>query len=385
VVVVVAVAVLDGTSSGLAPSTTSRTFVSLLWRCAPGSNSLIKECKGPSTLVEGLDLFSLSDGRRIATLAPVPSGSGVSVDAPAGAASGLLLLTSTTPAPCTVKGAMECDTYVPDSCRNTVLRMTPSQPTPTPLFTVSGALTIGAAIPSPDGSQAAYTAQPCTGTHPAPRLYVRDLGTGLSRPIVTTNFCSSIGRPAWNAAGTELVFPFQPSNDRPVNGGLAFGGLVCAPGDKHGFPRNDPRLSDGWDLAIAAAAATMQSRNLRLITPARGCDFDAAVFDATGIAALEGCSKQGHTAYVTSANLGDAYILQYDDAGHLGTRIKLPYRGLMPGLIATEPGTGKLLVTQDQPEDVNYPDYDRIYELDGTRLRAVARYQWGPEILAVPW
>ena len=368
-----------------ASAMTSNTFVSLLNVCHPGDTNgyRIRGCARNESYTENLSLFSLVDGRRLRTLAQVPVGRLLRIDTPVGAKDGRILLTTTTLAPCTVKGAMECGSYVPDSCRNTILSLTPGQMRLKRLFAASADWMIGAAVLSPNGSQVAYSARPCTGTTPAGGIFVRDLRTGRTRVIVRTDYCATVGQPAWNASGTQVAFPFQPSRGRPVHGGLDMGGMWYCP--------SSPSIltSYGRDLAIASTGTTTTAQSLKLIAADHGCDFDSVTFDSAALVALEGCSKRHHHAYGAGANLGNAYVVEYDRQGQRGTRIELPYRGLNPAFdgssIETESHGGRILIAQDQPQDVSYPNYNRVYQLDGTKLTEIRRYEWGSEFLAIPW
>jgi hypothetical protein len=383
---IVAVAVVAyGGSGGSTPTATGRhasttqtggltatkgTFVSLLRLCRPGSPSdyLLTGCPH-GHYVEDLEQFSLSDGRRVRAIAPVPDNVATTVATPAGTNDGTVLLTYTVGSRCLDHGkplkgpTMECNPS-PNSCINTVMNVSPGRPTPARLFTVSSAQTIGAAVPSPNGSEVAYSAQPCVGTRPLPGLYVRDLKTGVTRELIKTDYCSSIGRPAWNAAGTETVFRYRSVTARP------------RPGNIGGGPSCPTTIKSGWNLAIAKAATG--GRPVVLFPALHGCSIDAAAFDSGGIIAAEGCSRQHQSMSFDGATRGAAYLLQYNSRGEITARIALPYRGLDPNqtLIANVPHAKEVLVTQDQPN---------VYELNGTHLRQVVENSWGSDFIAVAW
>jgi hypothetical protein len=279
------------------PIATKGTFVSLLRLCRPGSAASYRlyGC-AHGHYVEALEQFSLSDGRPVRAVTPVPYNGSTAVATPASTNDGTVLLTYIVGARCLDRGKplkgpapMECDSS-PNSCINTVMDLSPRDPTPARLFTVSSAQTIGAAVPSPNGSEVAYTAQPCVGTRPLPGLYVRDLKTGVTRELADTSYCSSIGRPAWNVAGTEVVFRFRSVSARPQLGPIDSG---------PGCPAN---TTSGWNLAIAKTEASGgSSRRPAGRRPPRpvvrfpsqfGCSFDAAAFDSRGIVAAEGCTTR---------------------------------------------------------------------------------------------
>jgi hypothetical protein len=143
----------------------------------------------------------------------------------------------------------------------------------------------------------------------------------------------------------------------------------------------------GWDLAIASTSVTTPVAALKLLRPARGCNLDGAAFDSAGIIAAEGCAARGQAPSFEGATRGAAYIVQYNSAGRVESRTRLPYRGLDPEqtLLAVEPHSERVLITQDQPNGFVKRDEDHIYELDGTKLRQVDETSWGSGFMAIPW
>ena len=101
----------------------------------------------------------------------------------------------------------------------------------------------------------------------------------------------------------------------------------------------------------------------------------------------EGCSAKHHSLSFDGAGRGPGYLLQYTKRGNLTARIPLPYRGLDPEqtLIANEPHSDKILITQDQPNGLVTRNDDHVYELIGTRLRQAVEHSWGSAFIAVPW
>jgi hypothetical protein len=125
---------------------------------------------------------------------------------------------------------------------------------------------------------------------------------------------------------------------------------------------------------------------LTLIDPDHGCIFGAAAFARVGIVAAEGC-QQGDPEHGVGSYLGHAYILQYSPQGRLAMRIPL-HLGLEQAVVATEPSTGNVLITQDhQPANEPYPERDWVWEFDGHHLRPIAHYKAddAAQVLAVPW
>jgi hypothetical protein len=332
------------------------TFVSLVPACACGRHT-------------ELDLFSTAAGRRIRKLATVSTTAG-ELTTPAAAADGDLFMTFTSGPVCAAKGSYaECPGFTPDSCRNTVETLAPGQRTPAQSFTVAGSQTIGEVVPSPDGRHVALAITPCIALHGTTGLFVRDLKTGATRAVTTSrNRCDDFGPAAWNAAGTELVLPLERAGAPPIK---IAGGIGCPAGRSY--------------LALAPTTATAGHVKLKLIDPDRGCIFKAAAFDPQGIAAAEGCNH-GDPEHGVGSFLGDAYLMQYDKAGRLMKRIQL-HPGLEQANVATDPSTGNVLITQDQPANEPYPERDWIWGFDGAHLRPIANYSANDAapIIAVPW
>lgn len=336
------------------------TFISLVPACACGNHT-------------ELDEFSLADGRLLRRIAPIAVGSkgGQALDTPAATADGALLLTYTHGARCkpgtsTMDG---CDAK-PDTCGNTVERLLPGQKRPSTLFTVPGDVAIGEAVPNPAGSEVAFTETPCTGRHGVTGLFVRELRTGRTQPLyLTANRCDGFTAPAWNAAGTSLAVGFFRARGGPSN---SLGGVTC-PAAGHD------------DLLIVSAAPTMAVASTPM-TPGRGCQFYAVAFDDLGPVAADGCSR-GSPHGFSSSNLGYAYLVQYDSAARRITE-RLPLqRGMEEAVVDTIPGTGRVLVTQDQPANNGTPEDDWVWSFDGHHLRAIAHYRAddAADVLAVPW
>jgi hypothetical protein len=362
-----------------APISARGTFVSLLRLCRHSSpfDTLLTGCRH-GHYVEDLEQFSTADGRRIGAVTPVPSDE-TNVQTPAGTSDGTVLLTYTVGPRCLDHGkplkkvTMECAPS-PNSCINTVMAVSPSHPTPTRLFAVSTAQIMGVAVPNPSGTEVAYSATPCVGTRPAPALYIRNLKTGATRALLTTSYCSSIGRPSWNAAGTEIVLRYQSVSAR----------LQPAPVGSSGPACSDTRAS-AWNLEVERTAIT--GRPATLLPAPHHCSLDAAAFDPGGLLAAEGCTPQHHSMSSTGATRGAVELVQYDSRGNVTTTIPLPYRGLDPEqtLIANEPGSNRLLITQDQPNGLVARNDDHIYEMSGTHLRQIVENSWGSDFMAVPW
>jgi hypothetical protein len=56
-------------------------------------------------------------------------------------------------------------------------------------------------------------------------------------------------------------------------------------------------------------------------------------------------------------------------------------------VIATEPSSGDVLISQDEPANEPYPERDWVWEFDGHHLRSIAHYRAedAAQVLAIPW
>lgn len=362
----VAVALLVVLSSGRAASGSTRlsavppgTFVSLVPACACGRHT-------------DLDLFSILSGRRLKQLTTITPPAQGSLLTPVADDAGTLFMTSVQGAVCDTHGGVyaECPKIIPDSCQNTVQTLAVGQRAPRQLFSAAGSQSItSAVVPSPNGRSVALSLTPCTNLQQTSGLFIRDLGTGVMRPLMTSaNACDGFGPVAWNSGGTELVFPLERAGGKPF---LNFGEKACPSGRTY--------------LAIASTAHGTGAQRPRLVDPDHGCEFRSAAFDPKGIVAAEGCN-QGDPEHGVGAFLGYAYLLQYDLTGYLVKRIQL-HLGLEEAHIATDPRTGNVLITQDQPANEPYPERDWVWEFDGVHLRLIAHYAANDaaQIIAIPW
>jgi hypothetical protein len=317
-----------------------------------------------------LDAFSLKTGRRIRRLAWLPPyAPGQQIGTPAAASNGRLLITVTTGARCIAGNYMECPHWIPDSCRSRVEAFTPRTGALNDAFTLAGSEQLGYAVPDPNDTRAALTLSPCISLHGTTGLVMRTLSTARVSPILTTdNPCDGFSAPAWNAAGSRLVFVFDRAHGRPIP---IAGGSAC--------PTATNRL------AVVSAQRPTRPGHETLIAPDRGCVFEAAAFDAGGIAAAEGC-KQGSPPDQADTHIGWAYLLQLDSNNTITRRFRLKL-GLEHALIAAVRGTHSVLVTQDQPANEPYPERDWVWQFNGSALRPIAHYAANDaaQVIAVPW
>jgi hypothetical protein len=276
-------------------------------------------------------------------LANVPVDEGQSVSALASTSAGRLFLTLTGGPHCDEPKRevyMECPRWFPNSCSNEVRTASPGQLTFRELFSIPGESSIQQAVPNPAGTRVIFAISPCLGVHGTSALVIRNLKTEVTRTLVSSpNPCYSYGPVAWNPAGTELVFPYSPAGGKPTD---LFGERACPSGPDY--------------LALTRAAPNAR---LRLIKPPRGCVFGTAAFDHRGIVATVGCDNHEPATECCNNHIGWAYLLQYNRAGRLKKRTPLEL-GLEQSVIEAVPGTGDLLVTQDQPANQGYPERDWV-------------------------
>ncbi len=354
-------AILVTAASAAQTEAPAGAFVSLVPACA---------CSGHTNLV----LFSSVSGHRIrqvTTLARLPAGDSNVRLAPATQGGRLFLTVATGPHCDTPPGKvyMECPRWIPNSCTNTVEALSPRQSAFSTVFTVPGSEAISDVVPDPAGNEVALTTAPCLSTHGTTGLFVRGLISGRTRAIAkSSNPCDSYGPTAWNQTGTELAFLLDRADGNPIT---MAGGFGCPSGRDY--------------VAFAPINAGSRPAKLTLIRPDHGCIFRAVAFDTAGIVTDEGCNRHSPPNQ-GGAHLGQAVLVQYSLQGRVLTR-KLLELGLEDSIIAAEPGTGDVLITQDQPANSGYPERDWVWEFDGRHLRPVANYasQDADQILAIPW
>lgn len=316
-----------------------------------------------------LSTFSLQTGRRVRRLIALRYTDGQQLGTPAADAHGDLLFTRTGGPRCAVAGYMECPRYVPGSCVNAVLGYQPGRHSLSTMFDLPGTWVMGDAVPNLAGSQVALTLGPCTALNGTTGVFVRDRSTGRLRPVFTTsNACDSFGRPAWNAAGSEIVFVFDRAHGQPR-------------------PSVGPTCQTGVTQRLAVVRANRDSLpdEVTLMASDHGCELASAAFDGRGIAATESC-ENGSPEGPTEPPDGWAYLLQYSDTGRILQRIQLK-RGLVDSLVASMPRSRDVLVTLDQGANEPWPDVDWVWESDGVALREVGHYRAedADQVVAVPW
>lgn len=321
-------------------------FVSLVPGCACGRRTV-------------LAAFSLQNGKRINTITPVRPVAGEFLSL-TGGPSGAVVATATAGPRCT-SNVLGCGP-VPDTCSGTISVLTSH--TFRPIYTAPDSITLHDAVESPDQQRLAMIANPCTrGTD---TVLVRNLATRAQFSLAHVPRCSTLGAPAWSTDGGQLVFPFAADRPSP---GLPAG--VCP--STH-YAR----------LAIASADHPSSPAAWARIQADHGCSFLAATFDASGIAAVEGCRRAGLQGSASYPGFGQAVLLELNHRDHVTRRMNLQ-PGWEQGVITTEP-SGAVLISQDQPANGPYPERDWVWELRDHHLRLIASYKAldAAEIIAIP-
>lgn len=138
-----------GAHATAASAVPSDSFVSLFPACACSRRF-------------SLSTFSLQTGRRQGRLIALRYANGLRLGTPTAYADHELLFAQTGGPRCSVSNYVECPSYVPGSCVNTVLGYLPGRHSLSTMFDIPGTEMMGDAIPNPTGSQVALTLGPCT-------------------------------------------------------------------------------------------------------------------------------------------------------------------------------------------------------------------------------
>lgn len=243
------------------PAPRAGSFISLVPACG---------CALHTALLQ----FSSSDGRRLGTFARVSTDRGrVMVSDPHPTPRGSLLLTFSSGPRCKGPSRSFGLCYpVKDSCSSRIVKVQPRSGTVSQLLSFPASRLITSAVPSPRGHLLLMAAAPCQ--RPTKHyLVVRDLASGRQWSIgADVPRCTGIGPAAWSLDGSDLVFPYARLIPTQTPAGPEF----CT----GTFPAG---------LVVASAKRPSNSSSWKPIKPDRGCSFLYAVFDPTGIAAVEGC------------------------------------------------------------------------------------------------
>lgn len=342
------------------PSAAQRkaSFISVWPACACSRNVVLEQ-------------FSLRGGRPLGALTKLPSGQAIEVsNAHLGPNGSVWLTISSGPGCEGPSGSGQC---VPaaHSCRSKVVRFDPKTHQTTTVLSFPSSELVRDAVPSPDGRMVAMLASGCANSFLDEHLLVRDLRSGRQWTIgADARRCHTLSEPAWDENGSELVFAYGASTLTPGERGSV---AACPP----------PQLSG---LAVVTSARASRSTSWRLVTPDRGCSYESAAFDASGIAAVEGCSQGGRSGSGANTSSGYAYLVQLDHRRRLVEHLRLAH-GYDGGAIATDPHTGAVLVSEYQSANQGVPTFDWVWALDRLHVRVIHRYPGAnaPSVIAEPW
>ncbi len=331
------------------------SFISLWPACACGRTTVLAQ-------------FSIADGRRLRTLATVRAGAGSAVAAPHASPGGPVWLTFSSGPRCS--GPIAGCGPVPNSCTDSTIRYDPVSRRASTVLTTPPSELVSDAVPSPDGRRLALVAGGCATSYFNQHVVVRDLTSGRQWSIgADATPCHALPGVAWSRDGAQLVFPYGPSV-LPRHTRFVPHGTCTA-----------PRFSR---LAVVSAAHASSSRGWGLIAADPRCSYQAATFDRTGIAAIEGCVQGAPRGSGPNPTGGWAYVVQLSRRHRIVGRLRLA-PGYDGGDIATDWRTGSVLVSELQT--TRPPLFDWVWALRDGRLRLVGRYPGrdAPTIIAEPW
>jgi hypothetical protein len=312
-----------------------------------------------------IERFSLRSGRPRGVLyGRLPATADVS--APMADRRGAIWFTESSGPRCSLVRSIDCGPPAPRTCASRVIERSPSGAARTALSYSPNELVTGAA-PDPVGDEIALVqATSCTASYFDDHYVVRSLRSGASWSIgADARPCHFLSTPAWNAAGTVLVFAFGASSlkageRQPVGAG----GPSCP----------QPRPAN---IVLAPAGHASRTSSWTVIAHHVGCEYESAAFDRTGIAAFEACAPR-HRPGPANDFIGPAYVVQLAVSGRVEFRVRLAV-GANPGSVASDPSTGEVLVSQNQTYRPHRPTHNFVWQLSGDRLRLVGRYPFTGE------
>lgn len=341
--------------SSTVPAGTNGTFASV-WQPFAGTNAAV------------IELFSLTAGRPVKTLASVPAWPASVSNPHATADRALWMALSEGPQ---YQSGVAGGAPAPSSCRSAVARLDPVHGTSRTILTFPRSSLVTDAVPSANGGRLAMLAGGCTTSFFDQHLLVRGLASGRQWTIGSDALpCHALASPAWSADARKLIF--------------AYGASTLSSATRY-VPGLCPATQPG-ELAIVAGGRPTPIAKWQLIPPPLGCSFQSAVFDRSGIAAIEGCSHGAPPRSAADPDLGDAYLVQLDSRYRIVLRMRL-FRGSDPGTLASDPDTGAVLVSEDQAGSQNSRTFDWIWSFDGRRMHLITRFpnETSPVVTAEPW
>ncbi len=134
-------------------------------------------------------------------------------------------------------------------------------------------------------------------------------------------------------------------------------------------------------MATILAGHTLQLSSAHLIAPPRECSYEAAVFDAWGIAATEGCEKgTARGIKGLGEGRGDCYLVQLNGRGQVTARFPLRRE---PDLTTLTSGrSGALVLVSEKNGENTRPYFDWIWAFNGRLLRPGGHYD--ADVTAIP-
>jgi hypothetical protein len=297
----------------------------------------------------GVEQFSARSGRPIGPVASVPSSADAS--GPVRAEDGALWLTVTTGPD--YRNDTAGGDPAPDSCDGEVERLDPRTSATQVELAAPRSILIGEAVPSPDGRRIAFLAGGCAASYFDAHIVVRDLTSRRQLSIgAAAARCHAVSAVSWSPDGSRLVFAYAPAN--PAAGPPPPQGTCTEP--------------EAGELAVVPASRPTAQISRADLTPARsGCEYDSAVFDSLGVAAIETCGPPGY--------LGSAHVVQLDRRmRRQGSATLVP--GADGATISIDPRTGQMLISEYEiPQDTpsGQPEND-IWTFDGRRVHLIRTY-----------
>lgn len=260
---------------------------------------------------------------------------------------------------------------MPNSCTGEVTRFDPTTGALTTEHKFPSSVLLGGAQVSPDGQWLLATVGVCT-SYQNQHLLAINLVTGAEWTVgASATACHSLGAVSWNETGSELVVPFGPSNLPPgsTHGQRMIGGESCL-------------VHKPVGLAVVNTGSSSEFSEHALIEPASGCEYESAIFDSEGILAVEGCTEGAphRQHFQPEPREGQAYLLQLSESGEIVRRLPLAV-GSEPGLVASDPETGTILVSDDVGREGSECDW--IWEYANGTLRLIKRYS--EDLFVKPW
>jgi hypothetical protein len=339
------------------PSSRGSTFLSVFPACGCSRRTVIEQ-------------FSLSTGKPLRALARI-SLNDAEISAAAADASGDLWFTATAgPAlssPGTAGGGPE-----PDTCAGSLYRYDPASGVTHLIRSFPSSVAVGNAVPSPDGQRVAVLEGGCGTSFFNQHIVIIDLRTSAQIQIgADVAPCHALFNVAWNANGSQLIFPYGPS---------------ILPRDTTFVPRGTCDEPEWNRLAVVPAEHASQSSSWKLMKAESHCSYQSAAFDPEGIVATEGCTTGAPADQPNNPNSGIAKLVQLDTRGRVEERVplRIAYEG---GDVVADPRNHEVLISEDEGGNLGVRYYQWVWAFDGHRLRVIGHYpgQGATIVLAQPW